>query len=521
MLTSPSFFQFFGFSRSGSIAGIPIFPILAALFLIATVVPLPACAGEMSSLDETIGTLTSYQRVPGLDDRVVADYIAGRLKKYGYAVHEEPFTVETDTGSATTWNVVGIKEGFGQGAVVVCAHYDVPDPNCPGADDNAAGVAVMLEVARALQTEPLNRSVYFIAFSGEETGLWGSADWLERHADLAGEIVAAVNLDCVARGDELYVETLPQYRWILDTVPESPTINPQIGSGLGGDHWRFWERHVPAVLISDNSGYTLRHTPDDTPEALNLSLATSCTEAVTGMVRTLASAGDATPPMVEGSVEEDGTIRYTISEPSITQLIIDGTDFGTFESGQVTLPPGPHTVRIVAYGAAGNRGILDLQADVLSTGRGPPGSDLQPEGITIPWKRTNEEREKFGMQCYITPFVSLSYNCPEKRDPETRVDGYVDGLRIAGLEDGHIVVYVPGPHQYEVIAIASGAVVGYDETTFLVKRMQENSTAYYIRNDPLLQEPFREKLPLLVPIACVVAALLLIGGYLFSRRGLR
>ena len=496
----------------------PLFPILMTLFLIATAIPLPVCADETDTLAGTIRVLTDYRRVPGLDDGPAADYIASRLEEDGYTVHEEPFTVETDAGPATTRNVIGIKGGSGPGIVVICAHYDAYGPNCPGADDNAAGVAVMLEVARELQSEPLNRSVYFIAFSGEEIGLLGSANWLNHHVDVRDNIVAAINIDCVARGDELRVETLPQYRWILNSVPERPVISHQIGSGLGGDHWCFWESHIPAALITDNSGYTLRHTPDDTPETLNLSLAVSCTQAVTGMVRAFASADNATPPIVEGSVEENGTIWYTVSEPSVTHLIIDETDFGTLESGQVILPPGQHTVRIVAYDAAGNRGVLDLEADVPNTGRGALGSNLQPGGISIPWKRTEEEREKYGMQWYGTPFVSLSYDCPGEEEGGPHIDGYVDGIRITRLEDGHSIIHVPGLHRYEVVAVAGGAAVGYDETTYLVKHMYDGPMVYYIRGSSVREEPaLWDPLPL-IPGAFAVAAALLAFGYFISRK---
>ncbi|WP_346434846.1 M28 family peptidase, partial [uncultured Methanoculleus sp.] len=384
---------------------------------------------------------------------------------------------------------------------------------------NAAGVAVMLEVARALRTEPLNRTVCFIAFSGEEVGLRGSADWLARHADLNEDIVAAVNLDCVARGDRLRIETLPQYRWVQDTAPESPVVEHMIGTGLalGSDHWRFWERHIPAVQVTDNSGYVLRHTRDDMPETLNLSLAASCSEAVTGMVRALAAANDTTPPAVEGSVDEDGTIRYAVSEPSVVHLIIDGTDFGVLGSGQVTLPSGPHTVRVVAYDAAGNRGVLDLEADVPDAGRDTPGSGLQPGAVGIPGKRTEEEREKYGMQRYGMPFVPLSYDCPGEEETGTRVDGYVDGIRIAGLEDGHVVVYAPGNHRYEVIAIAAGTAVGYDEDAFLVDAMLSDRMTYHVTEDSIGQEPAREDPLPLVPVACAVAASLVVVTYLFSR----
>ncbi|MBT0732574.1 M20/M25/M40 family metallo-hydrolase [Methanoculleus bourgensis] len=504
-LSSP---QFFGLLTAGA-------PVFAALLLIVAAIPAPAGADGADSLAGTIGVLTDYRRVPGLDDGTAADYIAGRLEEYGYDVQQEVFAVETDAGPATARNIVGAKEGSGPGIVVVCAHYDVYGPGCPGADDNAAGVAVMLEVARALQSEPLDRSVYFIAFSGEEVGLLGSADWLDRHADLAADIIAAVNLDCVARGDELHVYTLPQYRWILDAVPESPAIT--IGPGLGGDHQRFWERHIPAALITDNSGYTLRHTPDDTSGTLNLSLAASCTEAVTCMVRTLAAADDTTPPAVEGSVEGDGTIRYAVSEPAVTHLIIDGTDFGVLASGQVILPPGPHTIRVIAYDAAGNRGVLDLEADVPDTGRGTLASNLQPGGISIPWKRTEEDREKYGMQHYGMPFVSLSYDRPGEEETGTRVDGYVDGIRITGLEEGHIVVHALGNHRYKVIAVAAGTVVGYDETAYLVGRMYDSPMTYYIKDSSVQEEPIREDPLPLVPVACAVVASLLVIAYLFSR----
>ncbi|WP_292405851.1 MULTISPECIES: M28 family metallopeptidase [unclassified Methanoculleus] len=479
----------------------------------------PTRADDVDSLAGTIGVLTDYRRVPGLDDGPAADYIAGRLEEYGYDIQQETFAVETDAGPGATRNVVGIKKGAGQGTVVVCAHYDVYGPDCPGADDNAAGVAVMLEVARALRTESLNRSVCFIAFSGEEVGLLGSADWLERHANLREEIVAAVNLDCVARGDELRVETLPQYRWMLNAVPEFPASNHQIGLGLlGGDYRRFWEYHIPAVQITDNGGYVLRHTRNDTPETLNFPLAASCTEAVTGMVRTLAATDDTTSPAVEGSVDEDGTIRYAVSEPSITHLIVDGTDFGPLASGQVTLPAGQYTVRVIAYDAAGNRGVLDLEADVPDTGRDAPGSGHRPGGVSIPWKRTEEDLKKYGMQHYVTPFVSLSYDCPGEEETGTRIDGYVDGIRIIGLEEGHIVVHAPGNHRYEVAAVAAGTVVGYDETAYLVGRMYDNPMTHYIRDSSVQEETIREDPLPLVPVACVLAASLLAIGYLFSRR---
>jgi len=68
---------------------------------------------------------------------------------------------------------------------VICAHYD-SSMGIPGAADNAGGTAVMMELARVLAGEPTKRTLRFIAFSGEETGLHGSsyyADELARKAE--------------------------------------------------------------------------------------------------------------------------------------------------------------------------------------------------------------------------------------------------------------------------------------------------------------------------------------------------
>ena len=73
-------------------------------------------------------------------------------------------------------NVIGEKAGtdFADEIVVICAHYD-SHWHCPGATDNAGGTAVMMELARALAARPSRRTLRFIAFAAEETGLYGSS----------------------------------------------------------------------------------------------------------------------------------------------------------------------------------------------------------------------------------------------------------------------------------------------------------------------------------------------------------
>jgi len=153
---------------------------------------------------------------PGLDaaaDYIAAQFVANGLQPMGNAYFQE-FTQEVPgKGSVNLKNVVAIIPGtdpiLSQSPVVLSAHYDHlglgwPDVHTgnqgiihPGADDNASGVSILLEVARNLaKTLQPKRTVIFVAFTGEEAGLLGSRYFvgnLKKH--YSGNVLANVNLD--------------------------------------------------------------------------------------------------------------------------------------------------------------------------------------------------------------------------------------------------------------------------------------------------------------------------------------
>ena len=104
-------------------------------------------------------------------------------------------------------NIFAVLEGSGPGAdrhVVVLGHFDscpgrVGDAvsDAPGADDNASGTAVVLELARVLADEELEATVVFLCTDGEEIGLLGAGHWVEDAADQGLDIRAALNCDIV------------------------------------------------------------------------------------------------------------------------------------------------------------------------------------------------------------------------------------------------------------------------------------------------------------------------------------
>ena len=146
-------------------------------------------------------------RGPGSDGlEAAANYIEERFEHLGLAPftpggrtvdrYSQRFTVNGEDGRPVqVRNVIGVVPGtnpdLDEQALIVSAHYDHlgfgwPDSRAgakgtlhPGADDNASGVAVMLELARLMADSKPARSIIFAAFSGEEEGLQGARSYVK------------------------------------------------------------------------------------------------------------------------------------------------------------------------------------------------------------------------------------------------------------------------------------------------------------------------------------------------------
>ena len=159
---------------------------------------------DASRLEQRIKALSSFATRWTYSDGVtqVPAWISEQFVEIGYApsqVRLQPFDVP---GAGLQNNVLCGPPANHAGFVLVCAHYDSlsekPSLNAPGADDNASGVAVLLEVAELLRSVPLRRGVVFAAFGGEEQGLFGSAACAEIAATEGWRIDVVLNLDMIA-----------------------------------------------------------------------------------------------------------------------------------------------------------------------------------------------------------------------------------------------------------------------------------------------------------------------------------
>ncbi len=112
-------------------------------------------------------------RPPGsAHHQAVRDLCAARFAEYGFTVEQHDY----GTGS----NVIGVLPGASDERVIVSAHYDSTDGSCPGADDNATGVAGVLETARVMATASLDRTLVVACWDEEEDGLIGSDAYAAR-----------------------------------------------------------------------------------------------------------------------------------------------------------------------------------------------------------------------------------------------------------------------------------------------------------------------------------------------------
>jgi Zn-dependent M28 family amino/carboxypeptidase len=172
--------------------------------------------------------------------------------------------------------------GHGEGSGSLASGEDVGRVH-PGADDNASGVAVLLEIAELLVRERElgaslgQRDFIFAAWSGEELGLLGSDRWAEDQIDphaAGGAPVVYLNFDMVGRLDKGVVVnglgSSEQWATILEraAAPLRLSILPQQDSYLPTDSTSFYTRGIP-ILSAFTGVHSEYHTPRDTPDRLN------------------------------------------------------------------------------------------------------------------------------------------------------------------------------------------------------------------------------------------------------------
>jgi len=247
-----------------------------------------------------------------------------------------------DKQERTLQNVIGVLPGsdpkFRGEAALVTAHYDhlgLGWPGArvdglgkvhPGADDNASGVAVLLEMAKALAAgPPPPRTIVFVAFSAEEAGLIGARHFVKNPlpVPLAG-IYGVINLDTVGKlgtnpVSVIATESAREWPFVfsgITAVTGVPTKSIP-GASESSDQRAFIEAGVPGVQLFAGAGFDY-HRPSDTPDKVDgpgmVRVATVATEAINYLASTdkRPTAVAATPLTGTGPVAGGQTRRVSV-----------------------------------------------------------------------------------------------------------------------------------------------------------------------------------------------------------------
>ena len=282
---------------------------------------------------------------------------------------------EAKTDQTTVRNVVGMVEGIKPDEyVVVGAHYDhlghgeygsgQPGDIHNGADDNASGTTVLLEVAEAIANgERPERSVIFVGFTAEEVGLVGSRHFVAEPPVKIDKVVAMLNLDMVGRirDDQVFVggdgsaEALGPI--VADALQAFGLEREAMRLDGNSDHAPFIGEGVPAVFLFSGL-HDEYHRPGDDTDLINFDGMTALATAAEQIVYAMASApaetlafvdprrtgvrlGIAAEPgdgrVVIGQVVDDAPAAAAGVQVGDTILAIDGSDIPTLAALRVAL----------------------------------------------------------------------------------------------------------------------------------------------------------------------------------------
>lgn len=197
-------------------------------------------------------------------------------------------TISIDVGSELiknypTQNVYGYVEGtkYPDSVIIFCGHYDhlgkMGNATFYGANDNASGISMLVDMASYFVSNPQEYSIAFVAFGAEEAGLVGSLYYVKYPLVPLSQTKFVFNMDLMGSGDKgativngkVYTEAFERLVAINDSNEYLTKIKSR-GKAANSDHYFFSELGVPSFFIYLMGDYTYYHIPADNPDNLKL-----------------------------------------------------------------------------------------------------------------------------------------------------------------------------------------------------------------------------------------------------------
>jgi hypothetical protein len=295
--------------------------------------PLPPLSVEETEIRDRLAVHTKYLSAaigernvskPG-SLRATSSYLRDRLQEAGYPVSENSYQIGDEAVGNLEITLPGSQRD--DGTVIVGAHYDSV-PGAPGANDNASGVAALLELARLLEHTRLRKNVRLVFFVNEEppyfqTETMGSRVYARKLQRDHVAVSAMISLETIgfysdspgsqhyppllslfypSRGNfigfvgntssrKLVIEATKKFREST-RFPSQGIAAPDDWPGVGwSDQWSFWQENYPAIMVTDTAPfrYPYYHTPSDTADHVDFEKMARVVAGVRKVVEALAS----------------------------------------------------------------------------------------------------------------------------------------------------------------------------------------------------------------------------------------
>lgn len=269
--------------------------------------------------------------------RAAGNYLLKALEGYGLTPAGDTQTFfQSFNGNCR--NVLAILEGsdpeLKKQVIQIGAHYDHVGYGRPtnsfgpygyihnGADDNASGVAGMLEIIDAVKKLPQapRRSILFCFWDSEENGLIGSRHWLSRPTIPLERVVFSINIDMIGRMKDGKLEVSGTRtaaglrRLISEACPEqAATVDFTWKMKADSDHWPFFERRIPVVMFHTGL-HGEYHRPSDDAHLINHEGLRTASQAALFTLIGLAEA-DQVPKFRTNSLRESVALQQQLEAP--------------------------------------------------------------------------------------------------------------------------------------------------------------------------------------------------------------
>lgn len=232
-------------------------------------------------------------------NRAAQAYIETCLQDWGYPV-ERSMSAYQGASFVSPWAVKAGRLGVEGSLTLLAAHFDSISQGqdgailaeAPGADDNASGVAVLLEAARALADLPTDHGVGFVFFNVEEVGQHGSKQFAKEWKEQGRRLDGVINIDTIgtwpvplSRGGQVNTVSNEASQPFMDRIRRSLALPLKAAATpWEDDHASFWAEGFPAIELTEEGCTPAMHSPQDTSEKIDVESVAGVTLALVQML---------------------------------------------------------------------------------------------------------------------------------------------------------------------------------------------------------------------------------------------